>query len=493
MNFHQLQDKDVSYVGRICLTIFLCLLHVFTVNLPVIAALISVIEFLICLFFLAKKRLEDFLLILMLFSISNFDVSSFVSGNSEFVAYSIFMLPLVKGYPFFILLLTPLLMIYKKDKFRWIKGIKYQSKNLFFFLKFAILMIPIGGITGLFSILINDNDIINTGNIKYFFLDFLKLSIYSLLVIYFSYCIIQKDNYIRFKRMIFSILVGVIFSAFISITIGKRGYYGDEEIVLMPLVFFFSPLIILFFFYKEYRKRSLLFICSVLALWLQFTTSNALGGKSWLALIYIIFSVLLILNQRKKKLILLSIFVLFVPLLLGLGNLLETQKNMDKLSSTKLIQATMLISVFDLDWYENMPLSPKYRIEEFFNITSEYIKKPYYALWGKGFGGSIKDHRNTMGFYNDAAFSPDQYQNGTFILMHEAFNVLFLKFGIWGLFCFFLCIRRGIKCFFLTPWVIVGVLWFFLFWGYSFNLAFFGIPSLVLGFYESNKFCFNEK
>ncbi|MFR2069501.1 MAG: hypothetical protein ACLS4S_04605 [Bacteroides nordii] len=447
MNFHQLQDKDVSYVGRICLTIFLCLLHVFTVNLPVIAALISVIEFLICLFFLAKKRLEDFLLILMLFSISNFDVSSFVSGNSEFVAYSIFMLPLVKGYPFFILLLTPLLMIYKKDKFRWIKGIKYQSKNLFFFLKFAILMIPIGGITGLFSILINDNDIINTGNIKYFFLDFLKLSIYSLLVIYFSYCIIQKDNYIRFKRMIFSILVGVIFSAFISITIGKRGYYGDEEIVLMPLVFFFSPLIILFFFYKEYRKRSLLFICSVLALWLQFTTSNALGGKSWLALIYIIFSVLLILNQRKKKLILLSIFVLFVPLLLGLGNLLETQKNMDKLSSTKLIQATMLISVFDLDWYENMPLSPKYRIEEFFNITSEYIKKPYYALWGKGFGGSIKDHRNTMGFYNDAAFSPDQYQNGTFILMHEAFNVLFLKFGIWGLFCFFFMHKKRYKMF----------------------------------------------
>ena len=83
MNFYQLQDKDVSYIGRICLTIFLCLLHVFTVNFPVIAALISIIEFSICLIYLIKKRVEDFLLILMLFSISSFDVSSFVSRKSR--------------------------------------------------------------------------------------------------------------------------------------------------------------------------------------------------------------------------------------------------------------------------------------------------------------------------------------------------------------------------------------------------------------------------
>lgn len=486
--------KSCICMNTLLLTILLLLIHIFTVKFPLLSVSIATIEFFICFFYLLKKRLEDYLLLLLLFAVTNFDVSSFVFGELNSFAYSLYIFPVFNTYPFVFLLLTPLFLIYRKNRFFcWVKKIKCNNKSLYFLLRFAIWMIPVGFIMGLISIIVNDNNIRGTGNIKYFFLDLLKLGLYSLLIVYFTYLVIHKDAYVRLKKSMLSMLIGIIFAAFISVMLGKHGYYGDKEIVLIPLSFFFSTLIVLFLFYSEYKCRMLLTICSIIALWLQISTSNALGGKSWLAIVYIIFSIIIILFQQKNKLLIFGIFLIIIPFFITYERIVENQKNTDKLSSEKLIQATMLISIFDIDWYEYMPLSPKYRIEEALNTGIEYIQKPFFMFLGKGFGGSMKDHRNSLGFYNEAAFSDDQYRNGTFVSLHETFNVIFLKFGLWGILYWLLCIKRGIKYFFVSPWLIIGTLWFILFWGYSLNLAFWGIASLVLGFYETNKFQINEE
>ena len=104
----------------------------------------------------------------------------------------------------------------------------------------------------------------------------------------------------------------------------------------------------------------------------------------------------------------------------------------------------MLISAVDVDLYENIPTSPRMRIEEFLNTLEEYKRKPYYAVFGKGFGGGHRDYRLAYDLYNASAFTDDQYTNKYFVFTHETFNGIFLRSGFYGL---IMLIILFIKCF----------------------------------------------
>ncbi|MCD8271022.1 MAG: hypothetical protein LUD46_23120 [Parabacteroides sp.] len=114
---------------------------------------------------------------------------------------------------------------------------------------------------------------------------------------------------------------------------------------------------------------------------------------------------------------------------LAMNYIMNKANSGDSLSSRKLTQAVLLLSVVDPEWYINVPSSPKQRIEEFLNILEEYKLKPLYSIGGKGFAGNIQDYRNSFGSYLIDSFSEDQYANNSFIILHETINTIFLKFG----------------------------------------------------------------
>ena len=77
-----------------------------------------------------------------------------------------------------------------------------------------------------------------------------------------------------------------------------------------------------------------------------------------------------------------------------------------------------------------------------------------------------------------------QWNHGTFYRPHETLNVIFLYHGLIGL-CFyiyslFFVFKNSKK----SPWLLIGGIWFLLFYGYSITLSAFGMTALLLGLYE---------
>jgi hypothetical protein len=359
--------------------------------------------------------------------------------------------------------------------------VKLRNGKLKILYYFAVFSLFLGVFMGLFSILVNDNNIRSANFLKYYFNEFIGLGIFSLYTIYHIYFITTDEKYsFKLKKFLFSVLVGLIISSFFSIITGKRGHYGNQDIILMPLSFFYVNFVCIFLFYKDYNNKKIVLLLSLSSFMIQFIFSNALNGKSWLGVFYIILS-LIIIQIRKKRIIILSIFLFFVILFSVLVKTYFENDNSNNLSMIKLEQALSFISVTDADWYDLLPNSPKITIEEILNIGLEYINKPFYFLTGKGYGGSIVDYRGTFGFYDEFAFSMDQYNNNIFIEMHSSFATIFLEYGLWGILLYIYICILGVKKNNENPWSIIGIIWFLFFVGYSFSLALFGIPALVLG------------
>lgn len=474
--------KDRFLDWRIVGIVFLLIiLHAMCVKSN-IAHVIAIIELLVLASVYIIKRIDDYLLCMTVIFVATYEFPMFVDTSLSFIP-SVSMLPFLRGYAFLFLSILPIVILLRER----MNLMTCLSKNvvlryLFYFAGGTLLSGLLMGIISLF------NDATSFPfRISFYFKDIIRIGTFSLYTLYFIYaCIRYKDFVIRLERLLFSSLVAIILSSIVLTLIGRSGDYEGREIILMPLSFFFSCFIILFFFYKRYARkyRWLLFFLAIISIYLQFMYSNALNGKSWLAILYIIIVALIIgfRKHRIKFLICLVILFLCIPSIQFMSNRQQSQD--DSLSSSKLSQALLLVSIIDVDWYDNLPLSPKIRVEEFINTFLEYEVKPYYFLVGKGFGGGHQDHRGIYGDYNSSAFSLEEYNNEYFISMHESLNVVFLKFGIVGLLSLLCIVYQAWHRFSVSPWIVIGALWLLLFWGYSFSLMFIGLPSLIVGLNE---------
>lgn len=465
--------------------IFLCALHVVTAqsNFAYVTAILESIGLLVI---YVVKRFDYFLSSFLLILVSTLEYPMFVNSSLNFLP-SVTMLPLVYGYFFLFLSICPFPMLIKE--WRFLK-IAYLNKGLSYLILFAIVTLVIGLVAGIFSIFLERTSVLF--RIPFFLKDIIRTGLFSLFTLYLVFACVKYSDYLhRLRTLIFSSLVAVIISSFTISIIGIRGDYEGQPIVLMPLSFFFSTSIILFIGYKLYFKKHglLIVVLTILSLFMQISYSNALNGKSWLSILYL-FMVLLILVIRilrmKFFVILICAFILFPSTSLTTNS--HSQNN--SLSSDKFTQALLLVSVADIDWYENLPLSPKIRIEEFLNTLHDFTQNPFYFFVGKGFGGGHRDYRAVYGNYNPSAFSLDEYNNEYFISMHESFNVILLKFGLIGLFLLLTILCNVFRYVEFSPWLPIGGLWIILFWGYSFSLMAIGLPALVVGF---SSLRYNEK
>lgn len=468
------------------LAFFLFCLHISIVHNHLLSGFVSFLEFSILTIALIKRRLDFFLLLFVIILAASFEYSIFVDDSLN-VVYSPINLPFLMGYPFLVISLIPLIeIIIRRNDF--LKKIKKSTHGIKILYKFSLSTICVGFVIGLFCYLINDNNISAFG-LTFFFKDFSRLCLFSLFIIYFIYCLLFYDNFsIKSEIVLYSVFIGGIFASLFSILGNYKGTYGSG-IILMPLSFFFSTSIFLFLFYKKfaYKNRLLLAFLTLLVFLIQMSFSNALSGKSWLVLPFYLITTLMILYRKSKKnaLIVVIVILSFSTFVI---KAIQNSESDNSLSATKMEQAFLVFAIADTDWYDKMPLSPKIRFEEFFNTTLEYVDNPYYIIFGKGYGGSHKDHRNSYGYYNPAAFSLAEYNQETFVLMHETINTVFLKFGLFGILFLFLVCFKGIANIHKSPWLIIGVIWLLFFYGYSFSLAALGIPALVLGFSTIDKY-----
>jgi hypothetical protein len=79
------------------------------------------------------------------------------------------------------------------------------------------------------------------------------------------------------------------------------------------------------------------------------------------------------------------------------------------LISNKIHEIKGLITFWKPGWYENMPTSPRYRVSEFANICLEYIKKPYYFIFGKEYVSTFKDYIGGFNMGYQSAFSREEF------------------------------------------------------------------------------------
>ncbi|ERI89309.1 hypothetical protein HMPREF1981_00020 [Bacteroides pyogenes F0041] len=154
---------------------------------------------------------------------------------------------------------------------------------------------------------------------------------------------------------------------------------------------------------------------------------------------------------------------------------------------TKMADVAGLLNWGSDNWLLSIPESPRMRITEFMNVGYEYILHPWYVFGGKGFCGNIQDHLGLFTFLDESAFSNWQLELGAYRGLHESFNTFFLVGGISGLYILFSSLKDILKNMDLSPWLMFGGLWLFLFYGYHMNVSIFGITSLVVGLIEVDK------
>lgn len=479
--------KTESNYINIKIIVLVCLLYLFniiSIQTPALAAAFAIIQF-ATIVYLCIFKPKYFYYTLLLFLAGSFDIGEFVGGEN-YVTYNLASLPFVAGYVW----LCFILIIYISRRFSktLIRTIsKYPS--LLKFVKVSDFIIIIGFLSGLFSIITNDNNILNINWIKYFLYDFTAYSIAPIMGVLLVYeiCKYGKRYVFSLQQLVIAILVSIPVCSLAGAILGLSGTYGYGEILLSPLTLFFCPMIIFFVFYKKYNMKKWSIAAFSLCMFLQFTHSNALGGKSWLSLLYILVVSLFILYQQGQKKIVRTAVILIIALSGAIVGFIKTSidNNKNNAVTTKLQQAVLLLSFADELWYSNIPASPKTRIEEFINIILEYKEKPYFAILGKGFGGSTKDNMPFTQYKGEGAFSDDQFDNHSFIFLHESINNVFLKFGYVGLIYFLAFIIKLLKNIKETPWGGIGAIWVFLFYGYSIVLCVFGTTCLILSLYFS--------
>lgn len=411
------------------------------------------------------------------------EMEQFVVGNSfegntlrNFIYF-----PYLGVYPLFIInLIIFFELLFIRGKRKCIK--KYKTKQLSKVRIWVTILIISSLVSTAITIIINDNNIATAD----WYFSKLLTEIYKYLMLFLiinnTALILIKYNYRRQMSQLFAVLlISSGLSSFASVISGFHGYYAYlENVLLLSLFSFFSILVVLlspYFSSKLGRIFTLVLGISVFVLMLQF--SSPLGGK-WFFVVFILLGFYILkyyskLTYRKLISFIIVIFFIFTAYLLvdnlDLNNMFLELKFQQFLES---------INIFSPNWYSNLSASPKFRIDEFVNISIEYFEKPYFFFFGKGIGGTITQHTNILDWTGRGAFPIEQAVSGIFLDMHESINILYLKNGFLGILFFIWVLKTGLKNINDNPFIGIGLIWFVFFWGvYSSLLV--GLSFLVLG------------
>lgn len=363
-------------------------------------------------------------------------------------------------------------------------NIKKKSKQLSKFVRVFVFMNFTGIFFGLVQLLLNDNNIQNLNNYLWLFaVEIYNMSIFPLLLIGTMIYIIIFENQklLLLEGFLISILIGVVVSLVISLLSGIMGHYGGLNTLLVSNVVRYIPFMLLFPLYK-YSSKSLFFIGIIGSVLTLIYNAN---GKFILIFAMLPVAIFVIL-WRDKKYMPLFAMILFLPLGVTIFiNVINIFSSKSILFNSKLRQVVALLEFWNPNWLTVMPLSPRIRIIEFIDIVYEYLKKPWFFIFGKGYMGTIIDHSGMLGTkFIPGSFSINEWLNGTFYSVHETLNSLFLYNGLFGVAFYFYMIKYIYVNFTKSVWVLIGGFWILMIYGYSVTMTAFGLTALLLGFIQ---------
>ena len=461
---------NISYQRVILFSLFL-LLNVLSTKVSYLGALLSIVEFFTIAVLLLKGNVENSFLALTICLASSFEMASFVYLNGEGLRlYSIFNLPLVTVFPFYGICYFVFFLSHRQYSTcaRVVIGDKPGIRKFKFFL--PVLFIS-GLVTGLIALAFNDNGI---SSYSWAGTALVSTSLRILaLMCYLSsaiYLINGKSGSVHnIEKALTELLISYVFVSTITIIFKWHGYYGSMAgMMLMPLASSLCPILLVIPVYYNVKNSRLYYILSLAFIVETIFYSSEMGSKFYIIplLCVITFVGVTMKKGRLKSLIL--VFLVILLLVVNSGSII----NLFTGSEYGYWKFNQLLNVFNFssggvsNWYNNVDASPRFRVDEFVNIFLEYVRKPWYVLFGKGNAGTILHTWGTTNWFRqNGTFSEYQMNSGIFMSMHESVNVIFLRHGLVGLIFIFSTLISVIKKAFKSPWAIGGMIWFLFYWG----------------------------
>lgn len=458
------------------------LTNIYATQIPYLGILITLIEYIIVYYLIGTNKYLQALIALVTFTSVSLDMDSFIyeSGVSPFERWTF-----VNGRFFLNILYTLTcgilyFLIKRKYTTRVLTNLHVAKLS-----KWLKLLIVSGILSICLGLILDDNGILTSGvyprPVFYVLLSFSAL----LFLMYSSIILVQiPELWQTLNRYMLRILTGIGIATIISMLCGFVGFYAFYSIMLAPLVASFTPCLLMFVNRKD--KSSFVYGAIAIAIIvLAIDYPSPIGSKWYLVIAMVIVFCTSSLFKIKSSFAFIAISICGLIFLPSLAELILPYLSDGGMNEWKFQQAVGLLDFGSYDsfmtWFQNLDTSAKFRIDEPINIAIEYINKPYFALFGKGFGGTTLHYTPFCDWNDYSAFTEVQVKNGFFYEMHESLAVLFLRHGIIGLIFLFSMLSMMLKRIFHTPWAVVGFIWILFYWAYGISFRM-GAIALVLTF-----------
>ena len=443
------------------LVVFFALTNIFTYNINSLSLCIAVIQTIIVLYYLLIGNIEDMILSFVIFASTSIESSFFVTSRTDVTIYSFLGLPYVHYYHLFIILLIGFVWAHRKNN-----TIVFKQKKdglLLYVLLIYIFEFIITGIT----LLLDDNRIHLISD-RYIIKDMYNTYYVIMVIAVLISCLKNNQQFVyKLENTVAGILTGLTLSGTIAVFFGKINTTSvANPILICPLAFFYAPVLILLFFKKGRSLRYLLF--GLLSIIIQIKYSVGIPG-AWLLLVMVCIFVFAVntvkgaINNNNLRLLLFVILCIIpVIVILVINGVVITNNDYInyKLSTVK--------NLFNFrngieSWISNTGDSISIRIETLINIIVEFIKKPWFIITGKGFGGSIRKYFG-HGMWDNfgSAFPDEMIINGIFSQFHVQLFELLIDFGLIGVVLIFNIISKMFKRHSdirFNGWKYVGLFW----------------------------------
>lgn len=493
-----MKSKNVlpSYILFLVVVFLLGLMNMYGTLFTSVSLVTAIIEYIIVLYFLFQGNYIKSFVYYLAFIAVTLENNFFIYGETvdEHVRYSFLMLPFVKDYLRWALALVYFLHGYNEYREKCLTMPKHRiiSKGNIAVKKWLMLLFLSGSVSVLLGLLSNDNNVMNYPDVypKQAIISVISFVVKASLIMSAVFFTCQKKYVEIMKLYLQLIIIDIAFVSSFAAIIGFVGSYGDAVIVSSPTSLALTP-VLLIFANKSINSfhSTLSLVAALLIIVISFIYGGTVVGSKWYIIIGMTLVGLIIITTKIKSLWLLSFvaigLLMLIPLLIDPLLSIVGQNNF---LSYKLSQALDVMNFFGnrnaSSWYENMNNSPLQRFDELHNIFIEYTNKPWFALFGKGLGGTTRHYTTILSWNDRGNFSIEQVRMGAFFRMHESLSVLFLQHGILGLLFFIMIIKEIVIRLHKSPWSMAALIWFVFYWDYGASLAI-GSIAMVLAMNEN--------
>lgn len=427
--------------------------------------ILGMIEVVILLYKFATNNIVEYSLYYVMFAV--------VSLESAVGCYSVKDIE-IGPINLYIILIIPIFVFFLGGGYK--KEI-HTCRYSFSFFKEIVIIAIISFSVGLIGVLLNYERYLMGGSVFILFLGEFEQR-YFIFIAMFMMLLLSKNRE-NIKYIVGSI-IAISFALFcqtiFAFMFGITGTYSVDDSVL--LVADNAGFLILLLLFSECIEKGDIFkwiyivfgsIASVMLL------LYSPSGKNFISILLLMMVIIFRYMSSSSALKKISSVALVIVALVGVYIMLNTSGS--SLFNYKLLQFERILD-FGKGWFNNLPPSPRFRVAEFLNIGYEYITHPWELFTGKGVLGFFEDKLNLMSYYN-GAFSAEEWSAGIFYNPHMAVNLILLESGIWGICMLVKLFMRTLKKY--NPFLLIGLIWFAVYYGYSLSIAIFGGFCLVLG------------